>query len=115
MCTGGGHALNGSRRGSMTLAPSFPVNQSRPSAAFAIYGPMPDGHDSLCTPSAASNTVAATDVVRPLAHATISWWVTRTRPHAMLAHSEPASSKVTQLTASHGRPFLRLRVITRPS
>ena len=37
-CTAGGRALNGRWRGSITLAPSWPTNQSRPSAAFTTYG-----------------------------------------------------------------------------
>ena len=113
--TGGGSVLKARWRGSTTLTPSPCANHSFPSRDLVALGPYLPTTALLRTPSELSNTVVSTVRFELLTHASSSECAIRTRPHAVYSHNDEASSSKTMRTTLQGRPFLVVRVATRPS
>ena len=96
----------------MTATPSIVENQMRPSGALVTCGWYNVGWENSRRPSALSNTVTCS--IRGIAGFS-SFCGTRSRPHGVYSHIEPASSGIDQWTPSHGNPLPAFTVVTRPS
>src|SRR5271165_732348 len=116
MCTGGGSLLKGRCPGSTICTPSPVANHSLPSVDLATRGPYSlDADERSLTPSAASQTVVTTLRLGSAIHASNSVRAIRTRPQAVYNQNERSSSSIVQCTVSHGKPFLLVSVVMRPS
>src|SRR5262249_46357353 len=111
--------LNDRCRGSTTLTPSNVTNHNFPSVDLVIPRP-PDAEGRLFTPSDVSNTrtltISSDARFRSIADAHVSNppRATRTSPHGVFSQRKWSSSSRIHCTASHGNPFLLVRVLMRP-
>src|SRR5262249_45147676 len=77
-------------------------------------GRYTEGSTRSPTPSEPSNTVVCIARVGSLTAAFNSVEAMRTSPQTVYSHTDWSSSSMIQCTESHGNPFLRLNVTTRP-